>query len=478
MHFNNKAASPGARVFKSAWLLAGFGALLLLGCVHYQPKPLAPAETVEAFEARRLDAPELQVFLGQRLVRPLNEGMAKKWDLETLTLAAFYFHPDLDAARARWAVAEAGKVTAGQRPNPSVSVSPGYNFTTTRPTPWIVATSLDVPIETAGKRGKRLAQAQHLSEAARLAIATTAWDVRARLRRALLEFWSTQEAEAALAAQHAAQQDIVRLLEAARTAGASTLVEVTRERIASEQTRVALLDAQNRRTTARVQLATAVGVPSRALDEVKISFDAFTQPPGELPPAEARRRALLNRADVLAALAEYAAGEAALQLEIAKQFPDVHLKPGHDYDQGDNKWSLGLSLELPLLNQNQGPIAVAEARRREQAAKFNSLQARVLGEIEIALAGYDTARAKLAAAATVLEQLAKQERLAQAAFEAGEVSRQAVAVARLERTAAALAQIDARLKAQEALGQLENALQLPSELAASVELNPRPLNSQ
>ncbi len=438
------------------------------GCRHFEPQPIEPARSLEKLEQRSLADAGLKQFVQSRLKR---EPVA--WDLETLTLAAFYFHPDLDAARARWAVTEAGKVTAGQRPNPTLSVSPGYDSTTHIPSPWIVSASLDVPIETAGKRSKRIAQAEHLSQAARLGIASTAWEVRTRLRRALLELWSAQESEAALAAQHDAQKEIVRLLEGQRDAGAATLSEVTRERIALEQTRVTLLDAQNRRTTASVQLATALGVPSRALDGVKLSFDAFTQPPAELPSAEARHRALLNRADVLAGLAEYAASESALQLEIARQYPDVHLSPGYQYDQGDNKWGLGLSVELPVLNQNQGPIAEAEARRREQAAKFNSLQARVLGEIEIALAGYDTARAKLAAAATVIQQLDKQERLTQGMFEAGEVSRQAVAAARVERTTAALSQLDARLRAQDALGQLENALQLPSELATAPEQSPR-----
>ena len=128
-------------------------------------------------------------------------------------------------------------------------------------------------------------------------------------------------------------------------------------------------------------------------------------------------------------------------------------------------FGLGLSIELPLLNQNQGPIAEAEARRREQAANFNSLQARVLGEIEIALAGYDTARAQLESSATVLEELDKQEWLTRAMFEVGEVSRQAVAAARVERTDATLSRLDARFKAQEALGRLESALQRPSEFA-------------
>ena len=83
----------------------------------------------------------------------------------------------------------------------------------------------------------------------------------------------------------------------------------------------------------------------------------------DLTSAEAREQALLGRADILAALAEYAASQSALQLEMAKQYPDIHLNTGYEYDQGLQKWGLlGLGTELPLLNRNQGPIAEASAR--------------------------------------------------------------------------------------------------------------------
>lgn len=63
-----------------------------------------------------------------------------------------------------------------------------------------------------------------------------------------------------------------------------------------------------------------------------------------------RRQAVLNRADILAALAEYA----------ARQYPDAHLNPGYEFDQGDNKWILGLSLELPLRTPNGGLVKLSQ----------------------------------------------------------------------------------------------------------------------
>jgi len=66
----------------------------------------------------------------------------REWDFQNLTLAAFYYGSDLELARARWAVADAGKKTARERPNPSVGVVPAYNSDLSVPSPWVVTPTL------------------------------------------------------------------------------------------------------------------------------------------------------------------------------------------------------------------------------------------------------------------------------------------------------------------------------------------------
>jgi len=448
-----------ARRAVSAVLLMALAGAAFTGCVRYHARPLTAAKAAADFESRSFSDAGLRVFLETN--RVAGEWPRRAWELESLTLAAFYFSPELDVARAQWGTAQAGLRTAGQRPNPTVTVSPQYNTTTLTPSPWIAAVNLDIPIETAGKRGHRLAQARHLSDAAKLNIASTAWQVRGRLRRALVDFYAASERQGLLVAQQKAQEESVKLLEAQLAAGAVSPAEVTRERIALDTTRLAAQDAKRQRAESRVALAEAIGVPVGALDGVEISFAGLDRVPPDLDAPAARRQAVLNRADVLAALSAYAAGEAALRLEVAKQYPDVHLNPGYEYDQGDNKWGVGLSLELPMLNQNQGPIAEAEARLAESAAKFNALQARVLAEIERGVAAYRAALEKSATADSLLANLEKQERVLRGRFEAGDVSRSEVIAGQVELATARLARAEAVAKAQQALGQLEEALQSP-----------------
>src|SRR5437870_3582606 len=110
------------RIWKTLALIAI--AAFLDGCTTFQPKPISSDQTAKAFEARTLDSAGLKAFLGTNLGHETAPWPPKVWDFPMLTLVAFYYHPDLDVARAKWGVAKAGVITAGQRPNPDVGFTP------------------------------------------------------------------------------------------------------------------------------------------------------------------------------------------------------------------------------------------------------------------------------------------------------------------------------------------------------------------
>jgi len=441
---------------------------MLAGCARFQSQPLSPDKTAADMESRSLADPALKTFLEQNLHRQFTNWPAASWDFDTLTLVAFYYHPDLAVARAQWSVANAGVKTAGGVPNPTLSLTPGYNINHINAapglSPWFPAVNFDLPVETAGKRRHRIATAERLSESARLNIVTVAWQVRSRLRRSLLDLYAAREAESLLQQQTAAAAEVAQSMDSQLAAGEVSPFEATQARIVLDNSRLALFDAERQRGEAHAQVASALGLPTNAIDDTALSFTGLTQPPAGPPPApELRRQTLLNRADILGALADYAAAESTLQLEIAKQYPDVHFNPGYQYDQGDNKWSLGITFELPVLNQNQGPIAEAKAKRNEAAARFNALQAGVVGELDLAIAGYHAALAKAETSDAMLADLKKQEQVTRARLEAGDISRPELATVQLELSQSALARLDALVKAQQSFGALEDALQRPIE---------------
>lgn len=465
------------------WLLLILITLTLAGCAHFESQPLSPATAAAKLEARRLDDAGLKSFLEQNLGHKWTNWPLPSWDLSTLTLAAFYFQPDLEVARAQWRVTLAGVKTAGGRPNPTLSVSPTYNTTTLVPSPWSPGVNLDIPLETMGKRGKRIAEASQLSESARLNIITTAWQIRGNVRTSLLDFKLSERRAGLLENQFAAQQQIVKLLQQRFDAGEISRPELTTAQIALNRTQLDRADAQSKRADARSRLAEAIGLSSAALAEIEVIFDFSVKDVLELTSAQARRIALQSRSDILAALSDYIATEDELRLQIAKQYPDVHLSPGYQFDQGDNKWSLGITVELPLLNQNQGPIAEAKAQRGLSAAKFTALQAQVIGEIDRAVAGLGVAREQLQTGNSLLAAQQQQQQSAQAQLAAGASDQLDLLNARLEFDNTSLVQLDGEAQLQRALGALEAALQRPTAaISASLEKtlseNPQAKNIQ
>jgi len=438
---------------------------LLAGCLSFQPKPILPSETIAAFESRTLDDPSLKRFLEINLQHEVQPWPPGSWNLELLTQAAFYYHPDLDVARARWAVAEAGVITAGHRPNPSAGFSPIYVSNAAGNTlPWLFGLNFDIPIETAGKRGYRIAQARQLSAAAQFNIAMVAWQVRSRVRASLLSLLAAERAAVIVQRRLGLDETIIKLLEQRLTFGEISQPEVTQAHIALNQDQLTLRDLQKQGSEARVQLAAALGLSVSALEHTAIMFDPLEQSPNveALPDGDVRRHALTNRPDLLSALADYEATQADLQLEIAKQYPDLRLGTGYSWELGENRWWLpNISLALPVFNQNQGPIAAAEARRQEAAARFKALQAQVVAETDRALASTQAALNKLATADALLAAQEKQRQVAQTMFKAGETDRLALTSAQLEYETAALARLNANIQAQQALGLLEDAVLRP-----------------
>ena len=448
-----------------------FGMALLAGCARFHPQPISPEQTAAQLEARRLDDAGLRKFLEQNLGHDLPDWPLKQWDLNSLTLAAFYFHPDLAVARAQWRLAEAGVKTAGARPNPSVTVTPAYDSQIPgNPSPWMVPVALDIPIETAGKRAKRIAEAQDVSRSAWWGLITTAWQIRSRVRASLLDCTIAGRRDALLGKQLSAQEKIVKLLQQRFDAGEVSRPELATAQIALNKTRLEASDAQTTLANDRSQLAGALGVSLTALDETTLAFDFTARAPDDLTSAKARRVALLGRSDIRGALADYAAAQDDLRLQIAKQYPDLHLGPGYAWNSGnagDNEWSLGLALELPILDQNQGPIAEAQARRELSAAQFIALQAKVIGEIERAVADYRVADAQLKTGEALLSAEQQQEQSVEAQQQAGAADHLDLLSAQLEFDTASLDHLDGQAKFQTALGALEDALQRPADTVQS-----------
>ncbi len=434
------------------------------GCATYSPKPLLPEKTARQFEARSLASPALRKFAEANLKRHITPWPPAKWDINTLSLAAFYYNPGLDTARWRLQETRASVITAGERPNPSVSVSPEY-VTNLSPgsEPWILGFSFDIPIETAGKRGYRIAEAKGRTKAARYALAEAAWKVRSALRGAMLDYFAATGRYNMLLEQVRIDRETLSVLKARLAAGEVSEPDVTLASVDYDRTLLLAREGKSRIIDARANIASAIGVPVKALEGIRFSLGLFRTPPPRnsfsLPGL--RRKALTNRPDILEALAQYEASQSRLQLEIAKQYPDIHIGPGYRYDQGQNKWGLGISLELPVMNHNQGPIAQAEAARSREAAHLRAIQDGVITDIERAVAGYGSSLESLKTADELVREKEASLSSLESMFNVGETDRPALLGGEIEYENARLLRLESLVNADRALGLLEDALEEP-----------------
>jgi outer membrane protein TolC len=434
----------------------------------YEPRPLDAARTEANFRIRSLDNPKLQDYMtGQGY--PQEALPVKTWGLRELTLVAFFFHPQLDVARAQRQTANAGIATAGQKQNPGISTSAEHHSRADSGiSPWTLGFSFDIPIETGNKREIRIERATWLSEATRIEIGQSAWEIRSRLRSALVDYFAAEKQVELLKQEAAIRNEIVAMLDKRLIAGMISSIELANARLLLQKTQQALDAEKLRFPELRAAIAASAGLPVQALSSASLNAAGIDEilPAEKLPGDAVQRMAMLNRLDIRAALARYAASESTLKLEIAKQRPDIVLTPGYSFDQGDNRWSLGLSLILALLHKNDGAIAEANAQRETEATQFNALQVRIIGQQEQALAGYLATLEELANTERLLAGQQQRETQSQRLFEAGHIDRLEFAGSRLETLAIAQGLAGARIRLMQRQGALEDAIQRPLDETA------------
>ncbi|HZQ48642.1 MAG TPA: TolC family protein, partial [Verrucomicrobiae bacterium] len=439
--------------------------VLLAGCVKYQPKPISPAETESSFRSRSVNDPKLQAFVQRNLTNPPDSWPPAEFNLESLTLVAFYFHPDIELARAQLATAQAGEVVAGARPNPTVSFLPEYSINPDAGvSPWVLGFSWDIPVETAGKRGYRIAEAKQATQSAKLALGEAAWKVRSRLRAALVEYFAARNDVEALRHENDLHHQLTDILQTRLKLGEASRIEVNQEETDALNTIIALGKSETRLADAEMGLASALGLPKTALESIHVTWPQFESlpPEDEINVTNAQTAGLLNRLDVRRALTDYAVAEADLQSEIAKQYPDVHLTPGYQFDQGQHKFSIGPTLDLPIFDQNKGGIAQSRAKRDEAAATFLSTQSQAIMETEKAIVDYRASLEAWKQADRFANDLqGRIEKSTELQLKLGEADRLALLTVQVQKSAAMRARLDALKEAQSALGALEDALQRP-----------------
>lgn len=440
----------------SAVLLAG-----VCACApqRYVPAPLAEGDVPLAIASAELAQPEhiaLVRELGGREPLP-----PPAWTCAELGAIGVYRSRAVSAARVEVSAARAARVVAAQRPNPTLGLSLQYDDEKDPgdDTHYTIGPSLRFlwsPIDR-GRIRAALSDAEVIASRARVLAA--AWSVRDAVCRAALDLRAAQLGQEQLVRREALLDDAIELARSAAEAGLGDTYAWLSLKLEANTAKLARLDHLRAITTAASSLASALALPLTAVRGIELATP--TRHSEAVPLANVQRHALGHHPQVLEALAAYDKAEHDLELAMAAQYPDLVLTPGYLFDQGDNVWSLVGGIVVPLFATHDARIAAAAARRDAARARFETVQAAVIGDVQSAHAQWLALRDLRAAVVHTGGELADDVARLQTALAAGVGDGLLVARARVQQAVleARLAQVEMEI-AHAVLG-LQRSAALP-----------------
>ncbi len=462
--------------------LASFVLALALttGCARPAAKRPTPQPTFANLGLHSLTDPGLKDFMERRLHQSLAQWPLRQWDYWHLTLAAWYFDPRLKEARDQWQRAKTELAAAHE----------GANATQARPSPaaeWLPpALSIRSPslviiqppaafslppggaIQFQGKLGvkvtPRLAQAELAAESARCRMDEVAWEIRAEVRRSLVAYSTIVESEGLLG-------QVKKLYAKRLNSDKSPPEENPASKLARAQLRVQLALARLelvrtklQETDARFRLARALALPPGGLLDVRIEYNLSRRTGGQWHAEDLRRRALQSRADMVQALARYRAAETGLRIAVLGRHRLAAMPTTYAWDQQRNRWVVSLKPPLPEKVLRGRAVERAEAKRVAAAARLLSLQTDIIDEVNRSVQEYRLAVQQLDATDDLIVAVLRQYAIAGRQVGAGAGDAPDPLLAGMRLVSLGVSKLGAQVQLQNALGSLDDSVQLPLEM--------------
>ena len=328
-----------------------FGLLgVLVGCRTYEPSPVDWTAECETW---------------------LKEGELRFASLDDVGRVAVVGNMELNRLRLRRASSEKAARATGWWDDPEVDVD---LLRVVNPTdnPIAGGVSLSLTLPLSGVKGleRKTAEAYSAADAADIIAAERETAVAAR--SAAVRLLSAGEVVRILRAFDAEPRVASALSAAKRLSevGELSKTEAASARLRQHQRLHRLRETEKEADDAERTLRQLLGVAP----DVKLTFDhpAFCND-GALAVAEEPRTSPLTSSPldylrhprVQAALCRLEGGEAALETEIRRQYPDLKIGPAYSREEGLDRLGLVAGVTLPLWNRNRKGIAEAEGARDE-----------------------------------------------------------------------------------------------------------------
>lgn len=326
---------------------------------------------------------------------------AEPISLDALVADTVARNPELKFYEAEIAAARGGRVTAGQWDNPELSTEFGHKSVRAPGGPHlgdgpIWAVSVSQRLEFPGRLSLRKALADRQIDLAELGLAQFRTALTMRARSLGYRLIAARQRAAAAAEVAKRFQDLLAVLVQRDPAGIAPLLEtriieasaLTLGRRASE----AAIAAR----TAQFELNQLRGVPvSTPVDLAPTSVSLVAPPDLDSLIAGARERNF----DVRARIAELEQQGLRVQLSRNERWPSVTVGPFVSSERGADKElrvGVGITVPLPVLNQNAGSIETAKARESQAEVALGVTLREVERKVAAARAAYETLLGEMA----------------------------------------------------------------------------------
>lgn len=294
---------------------------------------------------------------------------ARALTLKTALQRALALNPRLTAAEREVGIATGRRIQAGAVPNPEASFelddafgSGEYRGTRSAET----TLQLSQLLELGGKRQARIEAGRAELDSAHWQRQATRLEILSETATAFVTVLSAQRRVQILDAQVVALDRFKPLLQKRVDAGASSPAEISRAQVAADLVRVEKERAKTTLATAKRDLAVLMGDRVPNFPGVVGQFSNTGRPPS----FQTVLTAIDDNPQLIRWTSIRAQREAELLSARLKPLPDVRVAAGwrHYNATSDNAVRLGVSIALPVWDQNQGDILAAdEALQKTQA---------------------------------------------------------------------------------------------------------------
>ncbi len=365
-------------------------------------------------------------------------------------------NPQLRAASAVVEGAEAGIVTAGAHPNPTLTFGSlgrqqvllrsaaipgmlhGFNFAQ--------------PVELPSVRSARIQAATVRRQSSQIALSEVRLAVRGAVKQAFFDALRRKRESELARGVVDLLEDLRRRIRVQVDVGEAARLELTRAEAEVASARIGARAAELRFSAALSALYAAVGAPLGAVEP-----EGDLEPQQILPSLDELQQEMLSKHPALAvAASEIRLAEAQIASEKAQRIPTPSFWADWFQQPEAAQYRFGVSIPVPLWDRRQGPIAEAAAARRQAAATAQSRRVQLLAALERAYNIYQVAdqQVQIAEAGTLRQAEAAVE-AAQAAFKLGERGIIEVLDAQRVLRSARLDYLNAQFDRQQALLELE-----------------------